>query len=171
MCVYENSGLWRECLLPLKISNKSKKISYEPHRNFLLSKLVKNLLPFAYGYFTNIIQFFYVYLRYLRKGKLRFVKLLWKKIRHLATTPRTRPPPSTPSFLQSSLGGETPTLYIAAPASSSRFLTRPPLFLSFVSARTNKRHHHHKCWIYRQYQWDSTSTKDCRRKDGKRKKR
>jgi hypothetical protein len=42
--VYDNSGLWRNRPSPRQISNKMKKISYEPHRNLLLSKIVKNLL-------------------------------------------------------------------------------------------------------------------------------
>ncbi len=41
---YVNSGLWRKSLFPHKISNKMKKISYEPRRNFFLSQIVKNLL-------------------------------------------------------------------------------------------------------------------------------
>ena len=44
MCVYVNRGLWRKSCSLLKISNKMKKISYEPRRNLLQPKIVKNLL-------------------------------------------------------------------------------------------------------------------------------
>ena len=85
--MYVNSGLWRKSLLPLQISKKSKKISYEHHRNFLLSQIVK--ISHDYGlvsvriFYKNNLIFFVLSTRILLKGKLRFIKLLWKKTRHL----------------------------------------------------------------------------------------
>ncbi len=42
--VYNNSGVCHNSPSLRQISNKMKKISYEPHGNFLLSQIVKNLL-------------------------------------------------------------------------------------------------------------------------------
>ena len=109
--VYVNSGLWRIPLLPHQISNKMKKISYDPTlvSIFSVSTRSKYLMNMVTAVFVN---FFYKNNSFFPlKGKLRFIKLLWKKIRHSATTPHYS------------------TLYFnAAPASSSRFLMRSPLY-------------------------------------------
>ena len=42
--VYENRGIWHNSPSLRQISNKMKKISYELHRNLLVSQIVKNLL-------------------------------------------------------------------------------------------------------------------------------
>ena len=52
-------------------------------------------------FYKNNLIFFVLSTRILLKGKLRFIKLLWNKIRHLATNPRPNPLHRRPSLLLS----------------------------------------------------------------------
>ncbi len=53
--VYDNRGIWHNRLSHLQISKNLKKISYEPHRNFIQSQTSKNLLRKWSRFCKNIL--------------------------------------------------------------------------------------------------------------------